>query len=180
MNIQNLLTQKHWSPYLVGTLLGMLSWLTFALSDKALGVSTTFVRATGGVLSFINPEIVQQNAYWAKYLADKPVFEWQFALVIAVAVGAFIAARLSGGLKGAVVPEIWRKAFGTSLKKRASVAFLGGVLLLFGARLAGGCTSGHGLSGGLQLALSGYVFIASAFAAGIPVAMILYKKQKDN
>jgi len=39
--------KKSWSPYTVGTLLGVLSWITFAFMNKALGVSTTFVRIVG-------------------------------------------------------------------------------------------------------------------------------------
>jgi uncharacterized protein len=48
--------------------------------------------------------------------------------------------------------------------------------MLFGARLAGGCTSGHGISGGLQLALSSWVFMISLFSSGIIIALILYPK----
>jgi uncharacterized membrane protein YedE/YeeE len=173
------LKQKSWSPYVGGALLGVLSWLTFAVSDKALGVSTTFVRATGTLLGAFSPQIVESNSYYAKYLADKPAFEWQFALVIAIAVGAFVAARLSGSVRAVSVPTTWKERFGESSSKRALAAFVGGTLLLFGARLAGGCTSGHGISGGLQLAVSGYVFIAAVFAAGIPTAFFLYRKRNQ-
>ena len=56
-----------------------------------------------------------------------------------------------------------------------AAAFLGGAILLFGARLAGGCTSGHGISGTLQLALSGWIFFPVMFGAGIVTARLLFR-----
>ncbi|MDQ7055386.1 MAG: YeeE/YedE thiosulfate transporter family protein [Persephonella sp.] len=46
-------------------------------------------------------------------------------------------------------------------------AFLGGFLLIFGARMAGGCTSGLMFSGGMQLAVSSLLFCIFAFAGGL-------------
>ena len=59
-------------------------------------------------------------------------------------------------------------------------AFVGGAILIFGARMAGGCTSGHGLSGGMQLSTSGWIFLAAMFASGVPTAMLLYSKLNRN
>jgi len=56
-------------------------------------------------------------------------------------------------------------------------AFLGGALLLFGSRLAGGCTSGHMMSGISQLTIGSFVFGISIFVSGIITAHILYKKR---
>jgi uncharacterized membrane protein YedE/YeeE len=72
---------------------------------------------------------------------------------------------------------MWAAVFGGSRKKRFIAAFFGGVLLLFGARLAGGCTSGHMISGMSQLALSSFVFGVCTFGAAILVAHILYRKR---
>src|SRR6056297_3050495 len=98
--VVRLLKAHRRSPYLVGAMLGILSWVTFAAMGKALGTSTTMVRAAGGVERIVAPEHVESEPYFVKYLgtsADpKPVFEWQFVLVIFLAIGAFIAARLSG------------------------------------------------------------------------------------
>jgi uncharacterized membrane protein YedE/YeeE len=54
--------------------------------------------------------------------------------------------------------------------------FFAGILVLFGARLAGGCTSGHIMSGMMQTSLSGYLFALGAFAAAVPAAVLLYKR----
>ena len=63
---------------------------------------------------------------------------------------------------------------------RMMAAFWGGAILLYGARMAGGCTSGHGISGTLQLAVSGWVFFAAMFAAGIGTAAVLFRKSKTQ
>ncbi len=182
--IGRLMKARRWSPYLVGTLLGILSWITFATMNKALGTSTTMVRAAGGIERLVASEHVESEPYFVKYLGTagepKPVFEWQFALVVFLAMGAFIAARLSGPVKGESVPELWVQRFGPSVPKRMLGAFVGGAILIFGARMAGGCTSGHGLSGGMQLSTSGWIFLAAMFASGVPTAMLLYSKLNRN
>ncbi|MCA9168672.1 MAG: YeeE/YedE family protein, partial [Planctomycetales bacterium] len=63
---------------------------------------------------------------------------------------------------------------------RAAAAFVGGATLMFGARLAGGCTSGHGISGALQLAASGWVFFAAVFVSGVVTTMALLGKVRGN
>jgi uncharacterized membrane protein YedE/YeeE len=52
-------------------------------------------------------------------------------------------------------------------------AIVGGFLLIFGARLAGGCTSGHGISGMATMSLSSFITVASMFAGGISSATLL-------
>ena len=180
MILTSALKKTWWSPYVVGTGIGLLSWATFLFMDKALGTSTTFVNAAGALEGTVAPDHVESNSYFAKYLvstADKanPVFDWQFALVVMLIVGAFMARKLGSASKPELVPPTWAAAFGPSKTKRFAGAFLGGVLLLYGARMAGGCTSGHGISGGLQLAVSSYLFMAGMFAAGIATAIPLLR-----
>jgi uncharacterized membrane protein YedE/YeeE len=176
-----MLKRSRWSPYLVGALIGVLSWITFAAMGKALGTSTTMVRIAGAIESAAVPEHADQNAYFAKYRGTaekpKPVVEWQFALVVFMVVGAFLAAKLGGTLRGETVPALWAQRFGGSRLKRWLGAFLGGLILLFGARLAGGCTSGHGLSGGLQLAVGSWIFTGAMFATGIVTALALFGRK---
>ena len=95
--------------------------------------------------------------------------------VVGVGIGAFIAAFLSGTFQWKKVPDLWQSRFGLAYKKRAIVAFVGGIIAMFGARLADGCPSGHGLSGGLQLSVSGYVALVCFFIGGLISANILYR-----
>jgi uncharacterized membrane protein YedE/YeeE len=92
-------------------------------------------------------------------------------------------AAISGVLRGGVskveraMPKIWRANYGGNPWKRYAVSFIGGFIVLYGARLAGGCTSGHMMSGMMQTAISGYIFSAAAFAVAIPTAILFYKKE---
>jgi uncharacterized membrane protein YedE/YeeE len=54
------------------------------------------------------------------------------------------------------------------------------MVLMFGARLAGGCTSGHGISGSLQLAVSSWSFFVAMFVSGLLTALALYKTGKSH
>ena len=178
--MKSIFKRKRWSPYGVGMGIGILSWVTFAFMNKALGVSTTMVRAVGAIESAIIPDHVNSNIYFTKYLGTLeeplPIFEWQFALVIMLAFGALLASWLSGDRIRENVPALWKWRFGPSKGFRYTGAFIGGVVLLFGARLAGGCTSGHGVSGGLQLAVSSWVFFFCMVIAGAVTALLLYGK----
>jgi len=129
------LKKVQWSPYVAGALIGLVSWFSVLTAEKYLGVSTTFVRTIGMVESVFVPERVAAMPYFMK---EKPVIDWQWMEVLGILIGAFIAAKLSGDFKGRFVPPMWEKRFGPSRLKRWIVAFFGGVILMFGARMADG------------------------------------------
>ncbi len=175
-----LLKQPRWNPYAVGVGIGVLSWVTFGLMHKALGTSTTLPKVAGFINGLASSEHVQANAYYAKlFNADKGkvMFDWQFFLVLMLPVGAFIAAKLANSKFTETVPALWSWRFGDNRLKRYALAFLGGAIMLFGARMADGCTSGHGLSGGLQLAVSSWTFFIAMFASGLVTAFALFGKE---
>jgi uncharacterized membrane protein YedE/YeeE len=97
--------------------------------------------------------------------------------VISILGGGLVAAALTRTRQPEAIPQVWRERFGSREGLRFAAAFGGGFLLLFGARLAGGCTSGHIIAGISQLALSGMVFAAATFASAIPFARALYGRQ---
>ncbi|GAS95840.1 transporter [Mycolicibacterium canariasense] len=103
---------------------------------------------------------------------------WEPLSDLGVLVGGFLAARfISGRFTGfrPVVPPSWRHRFGPGRANRAAAVFLGSFLTLFGARMAGGCTSGHTLSGGIQLSVSAWLFTASMLAAMVVTARVVYR-----
>ena len=111
----------------------------------------------------------------AYYKSTPPVADWEFALVIATVGGAFIAAFSGGEITNQWLPPMWEARFGEgTLGLRAVVALFGGILMAFGARLAGGCTSGHGISGTLQLNVGSWIAVICFFVGGIAVAMPLF------
>jgi uncharacterized protein len=173
----NILRRKRWSPYAAGAGIGVLSWFAFATVDRPIGVSTALARTAGMIEQVAAPAHVAANAYFAKF---KPAVDWEWMLVLGVAIGAWLSSRLSGDRPAEPVEGLWRRRFGASPGKRYAGAFFGGVVLMLGARIAGGCTSGHGISGSLQLAVSGWLFFASIFASGLLTAWLLYGKEHSR
>jgi hypothetical protein len=131
----NILLKKTWSPYTAGALAGLLLVLSVFLTGKYFGASTTFVRAVGFVEQSVVPEKVAGMAY---FLKEKVIVDWQFLFVVGVLFGAMASAWLSKEKRAVAVPLMWEVRFGPSRVRRWTAAFLGGVVLMFGARLADG------------------------------------------
>lgn len=174
-----------------GLLLGLVFFLAVLLV-KPIGVSTQFVILNGVVADAVSPALVTQTAegftstndYLAKSggkyaKAVSNPLNYGFVFVLAMALGGFLSVRARGGLEQAekTIPALWRANFGDSPAKRYAAAFAGGFIVLYGARLAGGCTSGHMMSGMMQTSLSGYIFALGAFGAAIPVSLMMFKKE---
>lgn len=169
---------ESWRPYVTGALVGLLATGSVFVSTKTLGqpkclgASTTFVRAAGLIEKTVAKDHVANNPY---FQSKKVKIDWQFMLVVGILIGAFAASMIDKSFKVESVPPIWSDRFGNQLAVRAIGAFLGGILAMFGARLAGGCPSGHGLSGLMQLSISGFIAMAGFFGAGILIAHLVYK-----
>ena len=170
-----MLTRQAWSPYVAGVVIGLLQIPAFLLIETALGASSSYVTIGGMFASWIDPSILKID-YVARHAAATGKNWWQVALVIGIAIGAFVSMKLSGAKRAAISP-VWQRALGsTSPAKRYAVAFIGGFVLLLGARIADGCTSGHGLSGMAQLSVGSTVAVAAMFAGGIATAMLLLRR----
>ena len=180
--MDNPITRKSWSPYVVGAAIGVLSWFAFATADKPLGITTAFENTAALIEKAAIPNVEQTNEYYeAKAIEGKsPKIGWEWMLVVGVFLGALLSASLSGDRTRQAVPELWRNRFGGSVVKRLAAAFLGGGLMMFGARLAQGCTSGHGISGALQLAVSSWVFVVVMFVVATGVALMIYGREEPH
>ena len=110
--------------------------------------------------------------------SKKVKVDWQMMLVVGVMLGAFVSARLGKEFKSETVPEIWSEKFGNKWQVRAIGAFIGGFIAILGARLAGGCPSGHGLSGMMQLAASGLLAMMGFMGGGFAAANLIYRGGK--
>ncbi len=175
----NLLTLKSWPPYAVGIGIGLLSCFAFATADHPLGITTAFEHTAALAEKAVVPGLEEANGYFAAKEAEgkSPKIGWEWTLVLGVFVGALVSSRLSGDRSPETVPALWRWRFGGSPAVRLVVAFFAGAVMMFGARLAGGCTSGHGISGSLQLAASSWVFSAVFFAVATATAFALYGRE---
>jgi len=166
------LTEVRWSPYAVGIGIGILSWVTFLISKKPLASSTTFAKLSGMIEMLFSGEKAELKPYYRKL---KLVVDWQMMLVVGIVIGSLISSLLSGDFHWQWVPFTWETAFGSSLILRVLIAFLGGAIIGFGARWADGCTSGHGISGTLQLAVSSWISAIFFFIGGILTAHLIYQ-----
>lgn len=161
-----------WSPYLVGALIGVLSMLTFYFCNKPIGASTAYARVAG----MIGEQVAPRHTNSLKYFRENPPrIGWELMLVGGVIIGGFLAACTGGELTGALLPAMWQDRFGSdSGLLRVIVTACGGILMAFGARMAGGCTSGHGISGTLQLSIGSWIAAICFFIGGIVTATLMY------
>jgi hypothetical protein len=125
------LSMERWSPYAVGVSIGILSWITFLLSDKPIGCSTAFSRTSGMLERLIRGEKVREKAYYKKFA---PEIDWEWMLVLGIFLGALISALFSGSFQLIFVPSKWEAAFGSSSAFRWVASLIGGIVLGFGAR----------------------------------------------
>ncbi len=164
-----------WPPLTAGIALGVVLLLTFLLTGHGLGASGFFTRLTAWLGAELARPATEVNSYLGPFIkgakgAINPLASWISWEIVGVMVGAGIAAFTSGRfhmrLDGAKnLPGGGRIAF----------AIGGGILTGFGARLARGCTSGIGLSGGAPLAVAGFLFLIGFFIAGVVVSFLIRK-----
>lgn len=165
------LRMQQWSPYVVGIGLGILSWLTFLLSDHALGCSTAFIRLSGMLEKIFRKQEVEAKEYYQQF---EPIVDWQVMLVFGIVLGAFLSAILSGSMHFELTPALWENHFGNTPWLRFGASLLGGMLIGFGARWVNGGTCGHGISGLLQMAISSWLTVIFMVLGGIATAFLLY------
>jgi uncharacterized membrane protein YedE/YeeE len=166
---------KAWSPYIAGILIGLLQIPAFLIIETALGASSSYVTVGAGIAGLFDSSLFNID-YVAKHVTANAKNLWQVALVAGIGFGAFASMKMSGAARAPISP-IWAKALGTSSTgSRYAVAFVAGFLMLFGARIADGCTSGHGLSGMAQLSVGSTVAVAAMFVGGIATALLLLRR----
>lgn len=167
-----------WTPYLTGAGIGVLSWAAFAIADDPLGITTALSAIAGyAAMPFVGAEAVWRNAYWAQ---NAPSLSYGSLFLLGVMLGAWAASVQARQFRVEAVPAAWRRRFGPSTARRFAAAFAGGAIEMYGARLAGGCASGHGISGTLQLALSSWVFTILMFGTAIIFGLYLFGDGKER
>ena len=165
------LREVTWSPYIVGAGIGILSWLSFLISKRPISCSRSFAQTSGMIERLFRGKRVGQKPY---YQLVRLEVGWQFMLVVGVVIGSFLSASLSNDLTLQWVPPLWASTFGNSPVVRVIMAVLGGVFIGLGARWADGCTSGHGISGALQLSVASWISAICFFIGGILAAFFMY------
>jgi hypothetical protein len=124
-----------WNPYLAGALSGVVLILSVWIAGKYFGASTTFVRSAGLIEKQFSPERVAKMDYFVK---EVPKIDWQWMFVAGILIGSVIASTTGKTFQWQALPNMWSKRFGPGKVKRWIVAFIGGAIAMFGARLADG------------------------------------------
>jgi uncharacterized protein len=146
--------------------LGGIIFLT-SLTNRVIGASSLYPYL-GDLLTGTT-----DNEYFAKI---QGAGQWELIFLSGAFLSAVILSLLRKEFKFTIVHSNWEKYKGNSPAKRLVWSFIGGFTLIFGARLAGGCTSGHIISGGMQLAVSSLVFAAFVFAGFLLTGKFFYRK----
>jgi hypothetical protein len=171
--IRQLFAQEFWSPYLAGGLLGAVGLLAVGLSNHLLGASGGFENLAGILGKAVAPGAFG-NMYFNFVMPAE--ITWNVILLAGIFIGGGLGALSAKTWRLRSMPDRqWVEAFGPSRAKRWGIAFLGGAVLQYAAGIAGGCTSGLAISGGMLLAPAAFLFIAGMFASGILTALVIYR-----
>ncbi len=166
---QNRPVKPFWPPFVAGIVLGLVLLLTFVLSGHGLGASGAANDLVAGVGLQLVPEATKANGYLGPQVADgSPLGSWMTWEIVGVAIGALFGAFMAGRFRVQLDGE---RSVGA--KSRLVKTLVGGILAGFGARIAGGCTSGLGLSGAAALGVAAFVFLALFFATGMIVSRLV-------
>ena len=154
-----------WTGWAGGIGVGCYALVQLLVSGRTLGVSSGYGAACGLVLrtSFFRQTVVHSR--------------WRVWFLVGIPFGGLLAALTSPGplVASFSLGSLYDAVLPASIGAKSAVLLAGGVLMGWGARLAGGCTSGHAITG-LAL-LNGPSFIAAAgfFAGGIAAVHVLFR-----
>ncbi len=169
-----LLPKYYWNPYLVGIGLGIVLLASFVIMGRGLGASGALSTFVAVIVNAVAPEHAASNPFYQGYLGDgsvSPFKDWLVFLIIGVFIGGFISGAIAGRNKIMI-----EKGPRFSNKKRLLFAFMGGTLMGFGAKMARGCTSGQGLTGGAMLSVGGWAFMLMVFAGAYAMAYFVRRQ----
>jgi hypothetical protein len=180
--IKAFISQETWSPYAAGVMLGIVGILVVLLSNALLGASGAFESVAGWLGKLIAPNLFS-NQYWGvegsrTLPVMRPEITWSVILLVGVVIGGFLGALSSRTFKFRFNDDAqWKKIFGPQPWKRWVIGFSGAIILEYAAGIAGGCTSGLAISGGMLLAPAAFLFIAGMFVSGIITALLVYGRR---
>jgi hypothetical protein len=134
--ILNGLTPMHWA--LAGAGIALITLALVFVGNRRLGISSGFEDlcslALPGLPYFRRPDLSRARP-------------WRLPFVAGLVLGGFLSAVAGGGWAPTWALGIFDEAIGFGPAGKVAWMFAGGLFIGFGTRLAGGCTSGHGIFG---------------------------------
>jgi hypothetical protein len=169
------LLSRPWSPYVAGAALGAIAAVSVAVLGHPLGASGAYQN----LASYAGRILLPNNVFFRA--VAPPEVGWQAILLGGVFLGALFASLLGRSFRWRWVPdEGFDERFGPDPRARWLNAFLGAFLVEVGAGIAGGCTSGLAISGGVALSPGAFIFMAGMFAAGVPAALLVIRRARGR
>jgi uncharacterized membrane protein YedE/YeeE len=162
---------KDYKWFFAGVGMAVLSVFVFltSLTDRIIGASTSYPYIADVITG------TTQNDAFEKI---KNPGHWEMIFLLGAFISAVVISNLKKEFKFTIIHSNWGKYKGKSIAKRLIWSFIGGFILIFGARMAGGCTSGHIISGGMQLSVSSLVFAVFVFTGFLITGKLFYKRAK--
>ncbi|XP_014663822.1 PREDICTED: uncharacterized protein LOC106806410 [Priapulus caudatus] len=154
-----LFSRVSWAPYSTGIIIGLLQIPIVQMMTKHIGASTSYCTVTSQLLCC---KPLQKLSPYLTKTRSGMVNWWQVVFMGGAALGGYLSARASQSL-------------GDAMGVTKSHAIIGGAVMIFGTRLAHGCTSGHGMSTIGLLSTLPMVTTVSTFGAG---TLVMYLRTK--
>ena len=161
-------------PWWIG---GIAMSLLFYFSFSSFGADRPIGASTG--MAYLSSMLFDLDAKDYVYVAQiEKSGAWEGVMLIGVFFGGlFMSVFVTKSFHISYIPTLWKERKNSSIKSRMIWSFIAGFLLVFGARLAGGCNAGHILSGGSQMAVSGMIFAIVALGTGMITGRFFYNKK---
>jgi hypothetical protein len=155
-----------WSGWIAGAAIGLYLVLQYLLTGRALGCSTAYGNFCG---------LATRTRFFHTGSFEE-LDNWRLWFALGLPLGGAIAALTS---TGSIEPSfhmgaMYESVLPASLPLRAAYLVLGGVLIGLGARMAGGCQSGHSINGMAQLNPPSLLASAGFFVGGIVAVQSLF------
>ena len=164
--------RPYWNPYVAGVLLGLVLLATYAITGRGLGATGAFGALAAWLADLFAPGHAAGNAVHARYWNDgAPLLSWTLFLLVGAFVGAFVSGRADGRVRVSV-----ERGPRVTDRQRLVLAFAGGFVAAYGAKIAKGCTSGQALTGGSILNVGSLVFMLAVFASAYALAYVVRKE----
>jgi hypothetical protein len=166
---------RAWSPYVAGALTGLATALAMLFADKQFGATPFYAWLTRGISMWLQGFNVLAVDELGR-LVMRP--NWFVTFALGIILGSALSAFLFNDFKWQAIPDKWRARFGSNWPRRVLWGFIGGLIAMFGVRMATGCPSGLGLSGMVMLSSSGFIGFAAFFAGGLLMVRLLFPPRR--
>lgn len=160
--------KPYWNPYLCGIGLGLVLLGAFVVMGRGIGASGALTSVVAASVQTVDTDHAKANAFYQGYLGDGQVSilkDWLVIEVLGVLIGGFLSGRLAHRARFKI-----ERGPRLTVNRRLLYAFIGGIIMAFGTKLARGCTSGQALTGGAMMNVGSWLFMMALFVGAYAMA----------